>query len=85
MNNYFSQYGVLVRSYSAIVTIRVMHFLVYGYENTNDNAVVNQYLAKIKPRTVWKGEVLVLVLGNRVPFLARPRVKLRIIDEAAGL
>lgn len=62
-----------------------MYFLVYGYENANDNAVANQYLANIKPRTVWKGEVLVLVLGKRVPFLARPRVKFRIIDEAAAL
>jgi hypothetical protein len=84
-HNYLSHCGELVRSYSAIVTIGTTYFLVYGYENANANAVTNQYLAKIKPRTVWKGEVLVLVLGNRVPFQARPCIKLKIIDEAAAL
>jgi hypothetical protein len=86
-SRYFSHFQVPVRPHAAIITVGNTQFLVQGYTSTTDDhfAMVNQVIAKVMPSIIWRGEVLVLVLGMHNPYQAHPRVKRKVVDEAAAL
>ena len=70
-----------VEIYRCIVHVGKFRFLVYGY---NDRICpVNQLLLRIKPSSNWYGEIIVFVLGTRVPFLCSPARVKRMYHEAA--
>lgn len=70
-----------VEIYRSIVHVDKFRFLVYGY---NDRTCpINQLLLRIKPSSNWYGEIIVFVLGTRVPFLSSPARVKRIYHEAA--
>jgi len=61
--------AMIIRS---IVNVEGNRFLIYGYTNPDPSSAVNDLLRSLKPSTVWRGEIVVFVLGKRVPLLSRP-------------
>lgn len=75
--------------HAAVISIGKDRFFVYGWHRPvgsgHSDVAVNQTLLAIKRGTIWNGEVLVLVIGKRYSFQQHPRVKRKLIDEAAAL
>jgi len=57
----------------AIVCVEGVRFLIYGYTNPHPLSATNNLLKTLKPSTLWHGEIVVFVLGKRVPVLSRPQ------------
>jgi hypothetical protein len=67
--------------YRAVVQVDTTRFLIYGL--LDPLALPNQLLLKIKPSSIWKGEIIVFVLGTRVPTLSQPASVKRSLHNAA--
>jgi hypothetical protein len=85
VNSQFTHHNQLVKTHNAVVVIGEKRFMVYGWSSTNRNDVTNESLLHVKPSTLWRGEILILCLGYRVPYMAQPRVKGNVLDEVAAL
>ena len=75
----------LNKIHDAIVEVGSAHFKVFGWTKADLRGVTNYRLRQIKPSTVWRGEVMVLCLGTRRPFLSRPYVAIRDIERVASM
>lgn len=65
----------------AVVMVADIRFLIYGF--LDPQADPNQLLLTIKPSSIWQGELIVFVLGTRVPIRAQPKAISRALHEAA--
>jgi hypothetical protein len=85
--NYYSHFQQLVHQHVAVVTVDGQRFVVGGWEYRAGKRKVpaSKSLSQVKRRTIWHGEVIVLVLGTRTPYQARPRIKRHLIDRAAAV
>ena len=84
VHEHFTHHAQLVKTHNAIVSIGEKSFMVYGWSSTNHTDVINKGLLRIKPSTVWQGEILILCLGTHVPYI-EPWVKGSVLDEVAAM
>jgi hypothetical protein len=79
----FNSSESLVRMHSALVQVSKLEFLIIGHwREGNRDKDINSSLLKIKPSTLWRGEVAAFVISTHVPLLYNPRIKGKVYDRA---
>lgn len=70
---------------TTIVVIGKGRFLVlsYKFNETQKNRPINESLAALPGKPIWRGELAVFPLGTGVPYLSRPCVRKSVINHVA--
>lgn len=66
----------------ALVIVGNRRFMIYGY--FQPEADINATISKIKPSSIWRGDIVLFSLGRHVPFLSRPGAGRKVLNRAVA-
>lgn len=68
--------------HKSLIIVGTRRFMVYGY--VQPDTEVNETISRIKPSSIWRGEVVIFSLGRYVPFLSRPSARRTVLNKVVA-